>query len=179
MITATFPTTNSSFGFLSSCLEALRPTEGVSTQANSVKKSADLAYKEIFDSSSFIRSKQKAISMRDNVSNELLTVYFNCRKDNWDGYGAAKILPETVENCTKFIASFENSQFEGCELSPETDGEMAFEWYGEEGSILSISVGSSGSLAFAGRFSDTNKVNGVQVLEQLDRKFFQTLIQMV
>lgn len=53
------------------------------------------------------------------------------------------------------------------EVAPDPDGEISFDWFGGSGKMFSVSVNSAGRIAYAGRFGDKSKVNGMEYLSQV------------
>lgn len=157
--------------------DANSSTSAVSTQAEKLKNSAVQAFSD-FMSSSITRTNEFA-NREDILEQELLTLFIQCKKANWDGYNASPVTMQTLMNAQKFLASLDEEQLCNCEMSPEPDGEVAFEWYGDNGGIFSISIGNTNKLTFAGHFGNENKINGVHDFGQLDKKFIKSLTQMV
>jgi hypothetical protein len=60
------------------------------------------------------------------------------------------------------------------EVSLDPDGEISFDWSGNGGERFSVSVNGARRLAFAGRFSETSKLHGV---EQLSKAFPSEIIR--
>jgi hypothetical protein len=50
------------------------------------------------------------------------------------------------------------------EIGVDPDGEISFDWLGASNKIFSVSVDSHGRLAYAGRFGEKQKINGVEQL---------------
>jgi hypothetical protein len=50
------------------------------------------------------------------------------------------------------------------EVGTDPDGEISFDWLGPANKIFSVSVDSHGRLAYAGRFGEKRKINGVEQL---------------
>jgi hypothetical protein len=50
------------------------------------------------------------------------------------------------------------------EIAPETDGEISFDWMGPFGKMFSVSIDSTGRLAYAGSFGSKSKVHGTEQL---------------
>lgn len=48
------------------------------------------------------------------------------------------------------------------EIALDPDGEISFDWLGPANKIFSVSVDRNGRLAFAGRFGENKKTNGVE-----------------
>jgi hypothetical protein len=50
------------------------------------------------------------------------------------------------------------------EIAADPDGEVSFDWIGNFNNVFSVSVDRNGRLAYAGRFSEGRKINGVEQL---------------
>jgi len=50
------------------------------------------------------------------------------------------------------------------EIAADPDGEVSFDWIGNSYNVFSVSVDRNGRLAYAGRFSEGRRVNGVEQL---------------
>jgi hypothetical protein len=52
------------------------------------------------------------------------------------------------------------------EVAADPDGEISFDWIGTTGKMFSVSIGADGRLSYAGRFSDTSKIHGMEQLSE-------------
>jgi hypothetical protein len=52
------------------------------------------------------------------------------------------------------------------EVARDPDGEISFDWIGAAGKMFSVSVGSDGTLSYAGRFGEKSKVHGIEELSE-------------
>jgi hypothetical protein len=52
------------------------------------------------------------------------------------------------------------------EVAADPDGEISFDWVGKTGKMFSVSISAGGRLSYAGRFSDTSKIHGVEQLSE-------------
>jgi hypothetical protein len=50
------------------------------------------------------------------------------------------------------------------EIAADPDGEVSFDWIGNSNNMFSVSVDRNGRLAYAGRFSEGRRINGVEQL---------------
>lgn len=53
------------------------------------------------------------------------------------------------------------------EIASDPDGEISFDWLGPSDKIFSVSVDKNGRLAYAGRFGEKRKINGVEQLSEI------------
>lgn len=108
------------------------------------------------DSESLFGAKRRVLS-------ELAEVVAEAAVEDWDGYGAAPVLPGAVERAKAFIRRLP----QGCPLpapSAEPDGEVALEWIAARDRILSVSFGEEDRVAYA-MVDGTNRSKGVQRIE--------------
>lgn len=70
---------------------------------------------------------------------------------NWDGEGAAAVTPETAERARRFLELLPASAPEPS-VTPETDGEIALEWYLSPTRVLTVAIGSHLQISYAGLF---------------------------
>lgn len=53
------------------------------------------------------------------------------------------------------------------EVAVDPDGEVSFDWLGQAGKIFSVSIDRNGRLAYAGRFGQNSKMNGVEQVSDI------------
>ena len=80
--------------------------------------------------------------------------------ENWDGYGAHAALSDALKHAERF-ALLLPATLPDPDPSIDSDGAMAFEWYRGPTRVFSVSVGTDGSLHYAGLFG-ANKTYGVE-----------------
>lgn len=99
-----------------------------------------------------------------------------CSVDNWDGYGAKAISPDSYRNAQLFATTLPTTM-PLPEVSVDPDGEISFEWYRGPRMVFSLSIGAHNEINYAGLFG-RNKVNGKEqfydeipkaILDNLDR----------
>jgi len=78
-------------------------------------------------------------------------VYREASVDNWDGYGAKAVAPETYERARLFLNLIPTTA-PPAEVSAEPDGEISFEWRRGPWRLFSVSVGPTSRLTYAGLF---------------------------
>ena len=74
-------------------------------------------------------------------------------QENWDGEDALAVAPPTVETAKKLVDLFPKS-VPPPDVSPTPHGEIDFDWILSQEIMLTVSVGHSGKIAFAGIFTD-------------------------
>jgi hypothetical protein len=82
--------------------------------------------------------------------------------DNWDGYGARPIDPESCLKAIQF-SDLLPMDIPLPEIEVDTDGEIRFEWYRSPRQVLSVAVGGDGALAYAGLFG-ASKTHGTEYI---------------
>jgi hypothetical protein len=114
---------------------------------------------------------------KDLLSEEILHVFGNCRRNNWDGYGARPISGASFIEVQKFVGLIDSLPMPDVTAHP--DGEMALDWYGSGGDVFSISFGEAGRVSYAGRFEEGNVIHGREKSGSLDVEFIEKLIRRV
>ena len=112
---------------------------------------------------------------QDSISNALLTTYDQCIDDNWDGYGAKAITTQTLNKAMVFFSRLPDT-LPKPEITPEPDGEIALEWYGNGGHVFSVSVNKNKQLSYSGLFSDGSKVHGEENIDSFDKEIISKFI---
>jgi len=113
----------------------------------------------------------------DLLNEEILQVFGDCSRNNWDGYGARPISRTSVIEAQHFISQIDSLPIP--EVSVHPDGELALDWYGNDGDVFSISFGESGKINYAGRFEGGSVVHGREKFDSLDMEFIEKLIRRV
>lgn len=115
---------------------------------------------------------------RTSVINALLQLNTECSTEGWDGYQAAPVGQCALNNAYSFFKTL-NPNIPAPELSPEPDGEIALEWYGDNNSVISISIGDSDVINYAAIFPDKNKLNGTESLNGENKELIEKHIYRV
>jgi hypothetical protein len=82
------------------------------------------------------------------VFEELLKTFEECRKPNWDGYGAQPVREETYDLAHQFLTALSLST-PVPSIGAEPDGHITVEWYRSPQRTLSVSIGPNGELHYA------------------------------
>ncbi len=99
------------------------------------------------------------------ILNELEEILISCHQDNWDGYGANAISFNTYLGAREIIHML-NSAFLNVpmpEITPEPDGDIAFEWNDDYGRTFLFSIDDNQTLTYAGIFG-SSKTHGYEIL---------------
>ncbi len=104
-------------------------------------------------------------SQLQQIIDELEEIFISCSRYNWDGYGANPISVNTFLDAKNIInmlnATFLN--FPMPEITPEPDGDIAFEWSDDYGRTFVFSVDDNQTLTYAGIFG-ANSTHGTELL---------------
>ena len=84
-------------------------------------------------------------------------------KEDWDGEGALALSSKTIVIAQYLVDFFPSFDLEP-DISATPHGEIDFEWAISRDTMLTISVGPSGEIAFAGLFGNT-RLDGQEELE--------------
>jgi len=82
------------------------------------------------------------------VFEELLKTFEECRKPNWDGYGAQPVREETYDLAHQFLTALSLST-PVPSIGAEPDGHITVEWYRSPQRTLSVSISPDGELHYA------------------------------
>lgn len=146
-------------------------TSSISLVAKKVEKSRDDAFAQFTDNVS-------GTSRKDKLFNYLMNAIAGSHYEGWDGYDAQPVSLEAIRNSFLLALSF-SCETPLPEFTPESDGEIAIEWYGSQKSVFSISVGKSNILSYSGVYSDGTDIYGKEKSDKLNVEFFENLIQKV
>ena len=85
---------------------------------------------------------------RDTAINELDDVRWDCSRPGWEGYQAAPVSEEAIENALRFLESLPGETGEPS-VAAEPDGSISFEWHHDPYHTLSVSITSHAELYYA------------------------------
>jgi hypothetical protein len=104
----------------------------------------------------------RAANWRPLVRAEIEEIAQECATRDWDGYGAAAVSQRARENAERFVDLLP-SDLPPPNAVPTPDGHIALTWDFGPGRILTISVGESGSAAYAGILGNGVRRHGVEL----------------
>ena len=87
-------------------------------------------------------------------------VFWECRSENWDGYGASPVTEETVRQAKKLVKSLPDTN-PSPSIGADPDGEISFDWYVDPNWNLTLSIGGTGRVSFSGFFGE-GRIRGIQ-----------------
>lgn len=131
---------------------------GIGNEAEVVASMARKARKRFYETVSLGDAQQQALD-------KLYSLFAECSKPNWDGYGALAVAFETYVLAKQFIESVPTI-LPAPDVSVEPDGEVSFEWYESPRRVFAVSVGSNNNLTYAGLFA-ANKAHGVETFHDV------------
>jgi hypothetical protein len=79
---------------------------------------------------------------------QLYALADDCSAQNWDGYGASPVIPETIWAASCFLEALPIGTPMPI-VGAEPDGQVTFEWYRSPRRILSVSVSPEGEIHYA------------------------------
>lgn len=89
-----------------------------------------------------------ALGKRKCLFDELFETVEECRKPNWDGYGAQPIRDETYQFAYEFLTALPLDT-PPPSVAAEPDGHLTVEWFRSSERTLSVSISADGDLHFA------------------------------
>ena len=95
---------------------------------------------------------------REAIKEEVRSLLDHAGEDDWDGEGAQAISPETVD-VAEGLANSLPAGIDKPMISATPHGEVDFDWSLSRDVMLTVSVGPSGDVVFAGLFDET-ELNG-------------------
>lgn len=101
--------------------------------------------------------------IRENLRDKLDSCIVECSEDDWDGYGALKILQDSIASAIKFIGLLPINVREP-EVNVDPDGEISFDWELNNNDYFSVSIGKNGKISYAG-LNGIKKCNGTLFLQ--------------
>jgi hypothetical protein len=104
----------------------------------------------------------RAANWRPLVRVQIEEIAHECATRGWDGYGAVPVTQRTRENAERFVDLLP-SDIPPPAVVPAPNGHIALTWDFGPGRILTISVGESGSAAYAGILGNGVRRHGVEL----------------
>jgi hypothetical protein len=104
----------------------------------------------------------RATNWRPLFHVQIEEIAHECATRDWDGYGALAVTQRTRENAERFVDLLP-SDIPPPAAVPAPNGHIALTWDFGPGRILTISVGESGSAAYAGILGNGVRRHGVEL----------------
>ena len=108
--------------------------------------------------------RQAASSAQSLALSSLARVLEECTQPGWDGYGARAVSVQVAKRVEEFLDALPFA-ISSPEIVPEPDGELAVDWDFGPNLQLSISIGESGPLHFAGVIGEQRVRHGTEPFE--------------
>lgn len=112
-------------------------TRGFSDEARLLQQNTQKGWKHV-----------RSSNVLGTVSDELGTVWEECRVPDWDGHGALPVEQDTLRNAYCLLESLPLG-FPPPSVGAEPDGALTLEWRRSARRILSVSVHPEGELHYA------------------------------
>lgn len=114
-----------------------------------------------FDPEQTISNRFISSQIRDDLRDELLEIYSECKEPNWDGEGAFPVELETLKRAIEFLHCYPITSFPEPEFSVGSDGEIHVCWRMASFRNLCISVNALGRFAYSVFFNENRYDYGV------------------
>jgi hypothetical protein len=115
-------------------------------------------------------SQSVIISANESLQ-ELYNLWEECSLENWDGYGAQPVDPDSFNEAERFIRALPTTVREP-EVAIDPDGEISLEWYFEPRKVFSVSIGKRNEITYAGLYG-LNKTYGREYFDdQIPKAIF-------
>ena len=89
--------------------------------------------------------------IKESIKRKVHELIEHAGTDDWDGDGALALAANTVEIAQELVDSFP-IDVDVPDIAATPHGEVDFDWIIDRGLMLTVSVGSSNEIAFAGLF---------------------------
>ena len=99
----------------------------------------------------------------DKITDELYDLHSECKDRNWDGYDADPVTEENINSAKGLAMAVIEAGLPMPEFGADPDGEVMLDWYGPNRpnrSVISMSIGPSGQIAWASALPDGSRVRG-------------------
>ncbi len=120
--------------------------------------SDDVQALNLFVEEMFEDCSQSVIINAYHCLQELYNVWGECSSENWDGYGAQPVDPNSFNEAERFIRALPTTVRKP-EVAVDPDGEISLEWYFEPRKVFSVSIGKRSEITYAGLYG-LNKTYG-------------------
>ena len=108
-----------------------------------------------------LRAPISATPPSRSLQDEIISIFSERSRDNWDDQGAAALKQEALIDCLAFLNQYP-SDLPLPEPIPEPDGAIALEWYVSSSRMFTISLAGDNRIAFAGKLGNGNRIHGTE-----------------
>ncbi len=112
---------------------------------------------------------------RASLKREVHSLLKDARTEDWDGEGALALAPETADLAQKLIDEFP-PHFSRPDVNATPHGEVDFDWVIDRNVMLTVSVGPSKEITFAGLFHGA-RLNGCEPWEGMLPQFVNSCFE--
>ncbi len=117
---------------------------------------------------------QSAVVNADEGLQSLLSIREECAAENWDGYGAQPMDPDSFNEAVRFVRALPTT-IPDPDVSVDPDGEISIEWHLEPRRVFSVSIGMRNEITYAGLFG-LNKTYGREYFgDEIPKEVFHNL----
>ncbi len=136
--------------------------------------SDDVQALNLFVEEMFEDCSQSVIISANESLQELYNLWGECSSENWDGYGAQPVDPDSFNEAERFIRALPTTIREP-EVAVDPDGEISLEWYFEPRKVFSVSIGKRNEITYAGLYG-LNKTYGREYFDdEIPKAIFYNL----
>jgi len=134
-------------------MEYATQTPGFSESAEFVTQQGSLCSRHMHESSAF--------GIESLLREELVDIWLECRKPDWDGYEAIAVSWESWDCARKLLQSLPLG-FPHPSIGAEPDGQVTLEWHRSPYRTLSVSVSPDGELHYAALLGHARRACGTE-----------------
>jgi hypothetical protein len=139
----------------------------MSPEARKVAEFIQSRRSAFFEATSLGSNCEKAIA-------DLMAISEECQDANWDGQGAAPVLPQTVDLARRFIEALPLGAAT-FSVGVEPDGHLTFEWYRSPRNLLSVSVSPSGNVHFAATLGSRKRYGSEPFIDEVSKEILNLI----
>ena len=132
-----------------------------------VNKPLLASYANLFDRPIFSRlpatfySQNLTSEQQETCHKDIYALLDTAGKQNWDGEGADPVTEDTVTVAARIVKELP-SNVGVPEISADSEGNVEFDWYLDNGTMFTISIGKTGDIAISGLYNGEAKLTGMQ-----------------
>ena len=112
-------------------------------------------------SSIFVPQKKLNTEQQNQCKKDIRDLLNTAGKQNWDGEGADPVTPSSADAALKVVPMLPNN-VKLPEISADPHGNVQFDWYLDNGTMFTISVGHKGDIAISGLTSEKVRLTGME-----------------
>ena len=114
------------------------------------------------DSDHKVDISMKSLSaQQEEYNNAVRSLLYTAGQQNWDGEGANPVTEHTVETALEVVKELPFN-IESPEIFADSEGDIEFDWYLDNGTMFSINTGKMGEIAISGLYDTETRLTGMQ-----------------